>query len=104
MRFARVVGVTTATVKDEGLVGVKLLVIDGVDSSAARIGPNEVAVDTVGAGVGDVVLVAYGSAARQSVRTRSLATDASVVGIVEEIQVHGEVTYGDADQTSSSTK
>lgn len=94
MRFARVVGTTVATVKDQELVALKLLlcVASELDGSARDSDPF-VAVDTVGAGAGEVVLVAEGSAARVSAATRAAPTDATIVGIVDSIESEGGVTY-----------
>lgn len=105
MRFARVIGTTVATAKDEELVALKLLlcVASGLDGSAKEVDAF-VAVDTVGAGAGEIVLVAEGSAARVSAATRAAPTDATIVGIVDSIESEGGITYrkgtggnGDAD-------
>ncbi len=93
MQFARVVGAATSTLKDPGLVGIKLVVVQPTDGAGVDVGPAEVATDTLGVGVGDHVLLARGSAARQPQATRSAATDAAVVAIVEAIQINGTLTY-----------
>lgn len=85
MRLARVVGTVTGTVKDRALTGRKLLLVDIVDSSGAVVDSNHIAVDTVGAGSGDLVLVASGSAARQAASAIGLPTDLAVVLIVDEL-------------------
>ena len=97
MRLARVVGTTVSTAKDPNLSGHKLLLCapcgtDGDEEAGDRF----VAVDTVGAGVGEVVLVATGSAARVPESTRSAPTDATVVGIVDSIQSGATTTYSKA--------
>lgn len=94
MRLARVVGTTVATVKESNLVGMKLLLcapctIEGKEEGDERF----VAADTIGAGVGEVVLVAVGSSARVTDRTKSAPTDATVIGIVDSIQLYGKATY-----------
>ena len=80
MLLCRVTGTTVMTVRTGGIGGAKLLVVrpEGDRGSAF------VAVDTVGAGSGDLVLVAQGSAARVPGATASVPTDATVVGIVDE--------------------
>lgn len=93
MRIARVIGTVTGPLKDPPLTGQKLLVVEPVDAYGTVSGPQEVATDTVGAGVGDWVLVALGSAARQPGSTRGLATDASIVVILEEIKIGTTTTY-----------
>ncbi len=94
MLLCRVTGSTVVTVRAGGLGGAKLLVVRpeccdgaGCGGGAAECcgcGPPFVAVDTVGAGSGDLVLVAQGSAARVPGETASAPTDAAVVGIVDE--------------------
>jgi ethanolamine utilization protein EutN len=94
VRFARVVGTTVSTVKDPALVGTKLLLCVQIDTDAADTGERAfVAVDNVGAGVGEVVLIAEGSAARIPARLTDAPTDATVVGIVDSIQREGATTY-----------
>lgn len=79
MRRARVTGTVTATVKDPGLTGATLLLCE------AAGGAELVAVDTVGAGVGDEVLVAEGSAARLPAQTSGAPVDASIIAIVDTV-------------------
>jgi len=98
MRIARVVGTATGPVKDPPLTGHTLLVVEPVDATGTAVGPHEVVTDTVGAGVGDWVLVASGSGARQPDRTRGIATDASAVVILEELKLGGETTYRSGDR------
>jgi microcompartment protein CcmK/EutM len=85
MEIAEVVGTVTATVKSESLTSHKLLVVKPRGSESST--PGTVAVDTVGAGPGDIVLVVQGSAARQAPATRSVATDLAVVAIVDEVDL-----------------
>jgi ethanolamine utilization protein EutN len=79
MLVCRVVGSTVATVKAPGLADYKLLNVKPDEA-----GPELVAVDAVGAGVGDVVLVAVGSAVRELEGLRGVAADAAVVAIVDQ--------------------
>jgi ethanolamine utilization protein EutN len=79
MQLCRVTGNTVATVKAEGLRAFKLLNVVPADGR----GPEFVAVDGVGAGEGDLVLVAQGTAARSLEATRDAPTDATVVAIVD---------------------
>lgn len=80
MQLCRVVGSTVSTVKAPGLSDYKLLNVQPVRA----VGEEFVAVDTVGAGVGDLVLVASGSAVRELDGLRGVAADAAVVAIVDE--------------------
>ena len=79
MQLCRVVGSTVATVKAPGLADFKLLNVKAENGEGAEF----VAVDGVGAGLGDLVLVALGSAARGLESTREVATDATIVAIVD---------------------
>ena len=84
MIICKVLGNVWATKKDEKLEGHKLLVV--------RSGPGDkgeifVAVDTIGAGIGDDVLVTRGSVARNSLRESDSPVDAVVVGIIDSLEV-----------------
>ena len=97
MRVARVVGQVVSTVKEPGLEGFKILLVEDVeakdpDAAAAPALPYA-AVDVVGAGEHEVVLVATGSAARVHTATGRTATDAAVVAIVDSVVLGGEVTF-----------
>lgn len=101
MRLGRVVGTVTGTVKDRALAGRTLLLIDLVDSSGTVVEFDQVAVDTVGAGQGDLVLVAAGSAARQAAAAIGLPTDLAVVLIVDEVTASGRTEgFGGAKKGS----
>lgn len=92
MLLANVVGNVWATRKDEQLRGLKLLVVQPVDSDGAPIGSEIVAADSIGAGVGEMVLITQGSSARRAVRGE-VAIDAVVVGIIDTVEVmHGSNT------------
>ena len=81
MLLCRVTGSTVVTVRVGGMGGTKLLVVRPEGGGPAS---SFVAVDIVGAGAGDLVLVAQGSAARIPDATASAPTDATIVGIVDE--------------------
>lgn len=87
MELATVVGTVNATMKDGGLSGMKLLVVQRVDGFGASIGDVEVATDAQGAGVGDLVLLLRGSAARQPEATRSKPTDLTIVAVVDHVHM-----------------
>ena len=87
MQLGRVVGMVTGTAKDVTLTGHKLLVVDITDGRGQVVLAHQIVVDAVGAGVGDVVLVTTGSAARQSASTRGSATDATAVAIIDDITI-----------------
>jgi len=91
--ICRVIGSGVATVKDEQLRGLKLLVVQEAGVDEERAGPPFIAVDTVGAGNGELVLVATGSSARETERTRGRCVDAAITGILDHLEVHGRHTY-----------
>lgn len=93
MRIARVIGSAVSTVKDASLVGHKLLLVREADESGEMIGPVRVAVDVVGAGTGEVVIVSEGSAARQTRTTNDQPVDAVIMGILDSLEVDGTVTF-----------
>ena len=68
MLIAKVIGTTVSTIKDEKLYGRKLLILRQTDETGAPSGKPYVAVDTVDAGIGDLVLTAAGSSARSKPR------------------------------------
>jgi microcompartment protein CcmK/EutM len=73
--------------------GMKLLVVRQLDADNAETGSYVVAVDAVGAGVGEVVLYASGSSARQTELTRDRPVDAVVMAIVDSWDIAGEERY-----------
>src|SRR4051812_12563877 len=88
MLLARIVGTVVATRKDERLHGRKLLIarlvgVDGKDEKG-----HVVAVDTVGAGVQETVLIVQGSSARLAFGCKDCPIDAAVVGIVDTVEVN----------------
>ncbi len=81
MLVGRVVGSVVATRKNENLVGSKFLIVEPCgDMGQKKI----VAVDNVGAGIGEIVLVALGSAARIGISAENSPVDAAIVGIVDD--------------------
>ncbi len=93
MMIARVIGSAVATIKDEKLHGLKLLVVQEATLYNELIGKPFVAVDAVGAGVGELVILAQGSSARQTDITKNRPVDAVIMGILDELEVGGELTY-----------
>lgn len=87
MKLAKVIGTATATAKDAQLTGAKLLITDVVDGADNVLDPALVAVDTVGAGVGDLVLITTGSAARLPAATTGAPADATIVAIIEHLSL-----------------
>lgn len=87
MLLGCVTGTVWATRKDEGLEGLKLLIVEALDPKLEPKGGFVVAVDACEAGVGEVVLVAQGSSARQTKATHNRPVDAVVMAIVENLEL-----------------
>lgn len=88
-----VVGTVVATRKEPTLEGLKLLVVRACDATGKVTGAPLVAADAVGAGVGEVVLFAQGSSARQTEVTNNRPVDATIMAIVDAVEVGGETRY-----------
>ncbi len=83
MTVGKVIGTLVSTRKNENLVGSKFMIVEplaGIGDKKNKI----VAVDNVGAGVGEIVLVALGSAARVGTNMGNMPVDAAIVGIVDD--------------------
>lgn len=87
MILGKVVGSVWATRKDEELVGMKFLIVKHVDLDYKLKDAFVVAVDTVQAGVGDVVLMCSGSSARQTALTKNKPVDAVIMAVVDKLDV-----------------
>jgi len=93
MLIARVIGTTVSTVKDEKLTGRKLLIVRQTDEAGGPVGKPFVAVDTVDAGVGDLVLTCAGSSARQTNITKDTPVDAVIMAVIDTLEVEGKVSF-----------
>jgi len=99
MFLARVEGSVVATKKDQGMSGRKLLLlrpqlVDDKDPTKFRPGTNTiVAVDSVGAGIGELVLFCQGSSARLAPNLKDAPVDAVIIGIVDTVDVLGKAIY-----------
>jgi microcompartment protein CcmK/EutM len=93
MLIARVVGTTVSTIKDEKIVGRKLLIVRQTDEKGEAFGKPFVAIDTVDAGIGDLVLTAAGSSARQTVQTKDTPVDAVIMAVIDSLEVDGKTTF-----------
>lgn len=87
MFLGKVIGTVWSTKKDENLVGSKLLIIRQLDLELKEKPNFVVAVDSVGAGEGEIVLVATGSSARQTNITKNKPVDAVVMAIVDKFDI-----------------
>ncbi len=93
MLIARVIGTTVSTIKDEKLISRKLLIVRQTDEHGEPFGKPYVAVDTVDAGAGDLVLTCAGSSARQTAITKDTPVDAVIMAIIDSLEVNGEVVF-----------
>lgn len=93
MQICRAVGTVVATRKEARLRGLKLLLVEPVTPGGDPSGRHLVAVDAVGAGVGETVLVAQGSSARMTDASNERPVDAVIMAIVDTIELAGDVVY-----------
>ncbi len=93
MQLGKIVGTIVSTQKDEKLEGLKFHIVKAIDSNGKFTGGFVVAVDAMGAGVGEVVLTAAGSAARLTPLTKDKPVDAVIMAIVDIIEIGGKETY-----------
>jgi microcompartment protein CcmK/EutM len=96
MLFARVAGSVVSTLKDGRLEGRKLLLVQPANARGEPEGKPCVAVDAVGAGEGELVLIVQGSSARQTGRTESTPVDCAIIGIVDQIEIGGRSVFSKA--------
>ncbi len=99
MKLAKVLGTVVATQKDTKLEGLRFLMLGVWGHDDKATGDSVVAVDAVGAGVGEMVLFASGSSARQTESTDNKPVDAVVMAIVDSWEIEGDEKYrkGEAD-------
>ncbi len=106
MFVGRVTGSLVATQKVASMTGHKLLMIEPyrvAEQSRDKLVPTGrsfVVVDTLGAGLGDMVLVCQGSSARLTPETEKLPIDAVVIGLISTVDVEGKVIFSDRDQNN----
>ncbi len=93
MILAKVVGTVVSTQKEQSMEGLKFLILQQVDLEAKATGGFVIAADAVDAGVGEYVLYATGSSARQTTRTDKKPCDAVVMAIVDNWEVQGKFKY-----------
>ncbi|OGT08552.1 MAG: ethanolamine utilization protein EutN [Gammaproteobacteria bacterium GWE2_37_16] len=93
MQLGKIVGTVVSTRKDEKLEGLKLQIVKFINVDGTFTGSLVIAVDSVGAGVGEVVLVAAGSSARQTDVTKDKPVDTVIMAIVDILEVDGNNVY-----------
>ena len=94
MQVCKVIGNVVSTEKDENIKGFKLLIVQPVDMTDLKVkGDPFVAIDAVGAGDGEIVLVVTGSSSRLTKMTKDRPTDATIQAILDFILINGKETY-----------
>jgi microcompartment protein CcmK/EutM len=93
MTLGKVVGTLVATRKEPSMDGLKFMVVKTVDSDGKETGGHVVAADAVGAGPGELVLIAAGSSARQTLATQNRPCDAVIMAIVDSWEIGGVDKY-----------
>lgn len=93
MKLAVVTGQIVCTVRHQGLAHDKLLMVEMIDAQGNPDGQCAVAIDSIGAGTGEWVLLVSGSSARQAHRSELSPVDLCVIGIVDEVVAGGKVVF-----------
>jgi microcompartment protein CcmK/EutM len=93
MELARVEGTVISTAKNDRLKGFKLLLVNLVSPDMKPTSTYLVAVDSVGAGEGEIVIIVRGSSARQSAELATVPTDTSIVAIVDTVEFRDKTMY-----------
>jgi ethanolamine utilization protein EutN len=93
MIIGKVVGSAVATLKHDVLKATKLLLVRQADVEGGVIGEPFVAVDLVGAGEGELVLVSQGSSARMATGQNTSPVDAAIVGILDSLRSEGAIVW-----------
>jgi microcompartment protein CcmK/EutM len=95
MFLGKVVGTVWSTKKTPDLEGVKFLIVHPIDLDKEPTKNIVVVADRLGAGVGEVVLCAYGKAARSAVGNQEMSIEAAVVGIIDRMDVQDDIARSD---------
>ena len=102
MILAKVRGNVVSTTKSEKLSGLKLLIVVPIDiDTFEEKGQPHVAIDTVGAGDGEVVMCVGGSSSRQTALTENKPADMSIIAIIDSVELRGKVVFRKYDNTAN---
>lgn len=102
MLVGRVTGSVVSTNKVDTLTGCKMLIVQPVDLQTLKMKDDYViCIDDIGAGEGDLVFCAYGSSARQSDTSKNVASDYSIYGVIDSLDMRGMRTYDKAKETDA---
>jgi carbon dioxide concentrating mechanism protein CcmL len=97
MQIARVIGTVVSSQKEPSLRGSKFLLLQFIDENGEPVPGYEVAIDCVGAGFGEWVLVSRGSAARQVPGSEDRPSDAAIVAIIDTVNADNRLLYSKKD-------
>jgi ethanolamine utilization protein EutN len=93
MKIGKVIGKVVSTRKEGNVEGLPILVVSYLDETLSDTGKTAACIDTVNAGDGDVVLLCASSSARMTSRTTNVATDNTIVGIVDSVSAGSSFIY-----------
>jgi len=93
MKIGKVIGKVVSTRKEGKVEGLPILVVSYLDETLSDTGKTVACIDTVHAGDGDVVLLCGSSSARMTSKTTNVATDNTIVGIVDSVSVGSKHIY-----------
>ena len=93
MKIGKVIGQVVSTRKEGKVEGLPILVVSYLDETLSDTGKTVACIDTVNAGDGDVVLLCASSSARMTSKTTNVATDNTIVGIVDSVSVGSKYIY-----------
>ena len=93
MHLGKVIGTVVSTRKDEKLEGLKMFIVQLIGIDMKSTGAIVVAIDSVGAGAGEIVLIASGSSARQTTMTEGKPVDTVIMAIVDVLEINGTEIY-----------
>jgi len=93
MLLAKIRGTLVSTQKEESLEGLKFYICEQLDIKGRPLGKYIVAADAVGAGVGEVILYVTGSCGRYTAFTKNRPCDATIMAIVDTLEVDGKAVY-----------
>lgn len=102
MQLAKVIGTVVTTRKDPELEGLKFLLLQHAESDGTTKAGFVVAADAVGAGVGELVMYAQGSSARQTTVTQNRPVDSTIMAIVDIVDEDGHKVF-DKDQVDRAS-
>lgn len=91
MLICKVIGHVWATKKEDGLNGMKLMIVREADTFGTDSGPVFVAADVVGAGIGELVLTVSGSTARKIFGRDDIPVDSAIVAIIDSLEADGNL-------------